>query len=331
MSPVNHKSVMPAIAAIVSPGNHKPAMLTMAAIVFLLSAGASTVLAQAQVRVVVDRALIWRREARIPATSARIGTVLDVVSREGNWYIVVIPRESGPRELGLIAVSQVEAVAGSVPLPPQRGLPPQREGGPPTASPGTAPRPAVSTHRPIELFGSGHVGYGAWLAHNTFNAVLGSSGEPVFGGAAQMRVHGRLFVEASVERFQRTGERVFVQNGQVFKLGITDTVRVIPVAVTLGYRHDDRHRTSYVGGGIGRYFYEERSAFADSSENPSERFTSYHALVGVEFANRAWLRTAVEAQFTSVPGALGSSGTAAAFGEHNLGGVQVRLKLLAGR
>jgi hypothetical protein len=207
-------------------------------------------------------------------------------------------------------------------------LPPQRAAGPSRAGPGTARRPA----RPIELFASGHVGYGAWLAHDTFNAVLGSSGEPVFGGGAQVRVHGRIFVEGSVERFQRTGQRVFIANGQVFKLGIPDTVRVIPVAVTLGYRHDDRHihMTSYVGGGIGRYFYEERSAFADSSENPSERFTSYHALVGVEFGHRAWLRTAVEFQFTSVPGALGSSGTAAAFGEHNLGGVQVRLKLLAG-
>jgi hypothetical protein len=306
------------------PVMHKAVILAMAVIVLLLSAGASTVLAQAQVRVVVDRAMIWRREARIPATSVRIGTVLDVASREGNWYIVVIPNESGSREFGMIAVSQVEPVPGSAPLPPQGAAGPSRAG------PGAASPTAVAPHRPIELFASGHVGYGAWLAHDTFNAVLGSSGEPVFGGGGQVRVHGRIFVEGSVERFQRTGQRVFIANSQVFKLGISDTVRVIPVAVTLGYRHDDRHMTSYVGGGIGRYFYEERSAFADSSENPSERFTSYHALVGVEFGHRAWLRTAVEVQFTSVPGALGSSGTAAAFGEHNLGGVQVRLKLLAG-
>jgi len=304
---------------------HKSVMLAMVVIALLVSAGASTLFAQAQVRVVIDRALIWRREARIPATSVRIGTVLDVASREGNWYIVVIPTESGPRELGMIAVSQVEPVAGSVPPPPRQAAGPSRAG------PGTAPVPTAAPDRPVELFVSGHVGYGAWLAHHTFNAVLGSSGEPVFGGAGQIVVHGRVFVEGSVERFQRTGQRVFVANSQVFRLGIPDTVRVIPVAMTLGYRHDDRHMRSYAGVGIGRYFYQERSAFADSSENSSEGFTSYHALVGVEFGNRAWLRTAAEVQFTSVPGALGSSGTAASFGEHNLGGVQVRLKLLAGR
>jgi hypothetical protein len=304
---------------------HTVVIRAVVTIVVLLSAMVSTVFAQAQVRVVTDRALIWRREARIPATSVRIGTVLDVTDREGNWYIVVIPKESGPRELGMIAVSQVEPVAGSVPPPPPRAS------SPPTANQGTQPRPAVVPNRPVELFGFGDVSYGVWLAHDTFNAVLGSSGEPMFGGGGQVRLRGRLFVEASVERFEKTGQRVFVANGKVFHLGISDTVRIIPVAVTVGYRHDHRHMTFYAGGGIGRYFYDERSAFSDPSENPSERLTSYHALVGEEFGNRAWLRTALEVQFSSVPGALESSGVAAAYGEHNLGGIQLRLKLLAGR
>jgi hypothetical protein len=131
---------------------HRAVIRAVLVIVVLLSAGASTVMAQAQMRVVSDRALIWRREARIPATSVRIGTVLDVTDREGNWYIVVIPKESGPRELGMIAVSQVEPVAGSVPPPPQRAP------GPPAATQGRQPRPAVVQNRPVELFGFGHVG-----------------------------------------------------------------------------------------------------------------------------------------------------------------------------
>src|SRR5258708_29892264 len=118
-----------------------------------------------------ERGIMGSGEAGIPGTRVRIGTVLDVASREGTWYMVVIPNESGSGsgEFGMIAVSQVEPVAGSVPLPPQRASGPSRAG------PGTAPRPAVTPHRPIELFASGHVGYGAWLAHDTFNAVLGSS------------------------------------------------------------------------------------------------------------------------------------------------------------
>jgi hypothetical protein len=305
---------------------HRAVIRAIAVIVLLLSAGASTVLAQAKVRVVSDRAMIWRRDARVPATSVRTGTVLDVTDREGDWYIVIIPTESGPRELGMIAASQVEPVAGSAPLPAQRAP------GPPRAAPAaTPPRRVVVPNRPIELFGFGHVGYGAFLAHDTFNAVLGSADEPVFGGGGQVRVLGRLFVEASVERFEKTGQRVFIANGRVFNLGISDTVRIIPVAATVGYRHDSGHMVSYVGAGAGECFYQERSGFADPSENLSERFASYHALAGVEFGSRTWLRTALEVQFTSVPGALGSSGASAEFGEHNLGGVQVRLKILAGR
>ena len=60
-------------------------------------------------------------------------------------------------------------------------------------------------------------------------------------------------------------------------------------------------------------------------------FLSYHALAGIEFTSVQWLRVAVEVHYASVPDALGTSGAAAAFDEHNLGGVQIRLKILAGR
>jgi hypothetical protein len=161
--------------------------------------------------------------------------------------------------------------------------------------------------------------------------VLGHSTGPLFGGAIEVRVRGRVFIEGAVEFFEQTGQRVFVSNGEVFNLGIRDTVRIIPVSATAGYRHDFRTLAAYVGGGAGTYFYRETSDFADPSENLSERFTSYHALAGVEFGGRRRLRTAFEVQFTSVPNALGTSGASAAFGEHNLGGAQFRVKVLAGR
>jgi len=141
----------------------------------------------------------------------------------------------------------------------------------------------------------------------------------------------RVFVEGGIERFQQNGERVFVSNGQVFKLGIRDTVRVLPLTFTGGYRHPLRKMTPYVGGGVGTYFYRETSDFSDPSENVSERFVSYHALGGVELGGRGTWRTALEVQFTTVPDALGPSGVGAAFGEHNLGGVQFRLKVMGGR
>ncbi len=289
-------------------------------IVFAVSASAA---AQTQVRVVRDQAIIWRREARIPITTVKTGTVLDVVGRQDDWFIVVVPPESGGAgESGMIAASQVEAVTGS----PRAGT--ARGQAKPAAA---AQRAALETSRPVEVFGSGQVALNTWLAHDAFNAVVGHSFGPLFGGGVEVHLHDRVFIEGNVEFFQQTGQRVFVSNGQVFKLGISDTVRVIPLSVTAGYRHRFKTLTSYFGGGAGAYFYRETSAFSDASENVSERFASYHALAGVEVAGGRWWRTAFEVQFTTVPNALGPSGTSAAFGEHNLGGVQFRAKVLFGR
>ena len=281
------------------------------------------------VRVVTDRTMIWQHDAPvIVAATVKLGTVLDVVGREGERYVVVIPPEYGGKgELGLIAASQVEVVAGEV--APQLARPPQSADSPPPAGRAQARRQSPVS-RPVELFGFGDIGDGSWLAHDTFNAVLGSSSAPMLGGGVQVRF-GRLFVEGSVERFQKTGTRVFVSGGEVFNLGIADTVRIVPITATVGYRRVGPRVTPYVGGGVGTHLYRESSDFADPSENVVGHFISYHVLAGVEFASRRWLRAALEMQLTTVPNALGSTGASAAFNEHNLGGVHGRLKIMVGR
>jgi hypothetical protein len=180
------------------------------------------------------------------------------------------------------------------------------------------------------VFGFGDLGYASWLAHDTFDAVLGSSQTPTFGGGLHVRV-GDWFIEGSVERVEKTGTRVFVSGGDVFNLGIADTVRIIPIAATVGYRHAGRRVAPYLGGGIGTYWYKETSDFADPAENLSEHPISFHVLGGVEFVSRSWLRSAVEVQFTTVPNAIGNSGASAAFNEHNLGGVHARVKIMIGK
>jgi len=125
---------------------------------------------------------------------------------------------------------------------------------------------------------------------------------------------------------------VFVNDGQAFPLGISEHVRLLPVSVSAGYRHPGRSVTTYVGAGVGVVFYQETSQFADPSENVNEHFTSYQAVVGFEVSQAGTaLRTAIEVQFSTVPKGLGSSGASAAFNEHNLGGIQARIKILAGR
>ena len=293
------------------------------AILFAVSVSAAAQ-TQTQVRVVRDQAIIWRREARIPITTVKAGTMLDVVGREDEWYIVRVPPESGGTgETGMIAASQVESAPGtSSRINAPRGQTMQRT---------AAQRPVITPSRPVEIFGFGQVALTTWLAHDAFNAVLGHSIAPLFGGGVEVHLRDRVFIEGGVEWFQQTGQRVFVSDGQVFKLGIRDTVRVIPVTFTAGYRHRLRTMTPYVGGGVGTYMYKETSDFSDSSENVSQNFVSYHALAGVELSTHGIWRTALEVQYTTVPNALGPSGAGAAFGESNLGGVQFRFKVMAGR
>jgi hypothetical protein len=291
------------------------------AVAFTLVISASAI-AQTQVRVIRDQATIWRREARIPATQVKAGTILDVVERDGDWYIVVIPSTyGGAGETGMIAVALVEPVAAGA---PRAGTPQTRPAAPPQRARANLPAPR------LEIFGTGHVGVTSFLgAPNTFEAVLGHSFGPMFGGGVDVHFHRNLFIHAAAERFQQTGQRVAVSNGEAFRLGISDTVRIIPAWGTFGYRHGYRRGTVYGGIGGGLYFYKETSDFSDPSENVDDRFKSYHALLGFELG-RGNVRTALEVQFTSVPNGLGDGGASAAFEERNLGGVQLRLKVLLG-
>jgi opacity protein-like surface antigen len=128
---------------------------------------------------------------------------------------------------------------------------------------------------------------------------------------------------------------VFVLNDQVFDLGIPTTVRVTPVQVTGGYRFKvgRRHIVPYVGGGVGWFRYSETSDFADASEDVSDTFTGYHLLGGAEWRMSRIIGVAGEAEWSTVPDALGQnpSGASAAFNETDLGGVTFRVKVVVGR
>ena len=126
------------------------------------------------------------------------------------------------------------------------------------------------------------------------------------------------------------GERVFVFEGEVFPLGLTDTVTLIPIDVTAGYRFATRTRlTPYVAGGVGLLRYSEEAE--SSTEIDSEDFLSLHAAGGVEYPLTKWLAVAGEVQYRAVRKALGSEGVGNEFGESDLGGISVCVKVLFGR
>jgi opacity protein-like surface antigen len=82
---------------------------------------------------------------------------------------------------------------------------------------------------------------------------------------------------------------------------------------------------------VGSYQLKEQWAFAGSGETVDERFTSYHALLGVEYAVSRWIALRAEGHYAAVPDSIGVGGVSALFGETDLGGPSVRIKILAGR
>ena len=184
------------------------------------------------------------------------------------------------------------------------------------------------------LRGFGDVGSTTFAAEKSFRAVLGSETGRVFGGGVEAVLPQRIFVNLRASRFREVGQRVFLFSGQQFDLGIPTTITVTPLELTGGYRFDfGRRFIPYGGAGLGWHRYEETSRFADASENVNERFTGYHVMGGAEFRLAQWIGTAAEAQWTTVPDALGADSNSASheFDESDLGGVTLRLKVVVGR
>ena len=186
--------------------------------------------------------------------------------------------------------------------------------------------PAVSL-RPFFLFSAEQA-----AAKQTFDAIFGESLRQFWGGGVQAAFRGGLYVEVAASRFERTGQRAFVSNGQVFQLGIPLTVRITPLEFSAGYRFRAAPRViPYAGAGVARYAYVETSEFAESGENVDETHVGYLVLGGVEVRAHRWIGVSVDVQYTHVTGILGSTGISGEFGEDNLGGTAVRARVLVGR
>ena len=200
---------------------------------------------------------------------------------------------------------------------------PARTPAPPPPSPGLAVR------------GYGEGGLHWFAAADTFEAVLGSSNGPIFGGGVEALWNRRLSISFDVSRFQATGERVFVFNDEVFPLGIETKVTVLPMAVNVAYRHERPRRalTPFVGGGVNWHRYTETSDFAESGEDVSATYTGFHALGGVEWRASRYISIGGVGRWLTVRDALGDEPTsvAAVFDEHDLGGFDLRVRIVVGR
>jgi hypothetical protein len=173
----------------------------------------------------------------------------------------------------------------------------------------------------------------SFAAKTTVEAAFGSSTQPFFGGGLQVASPNGLYIEFGITRFQKTGQRAFISNGQTYPLGIPLKATVTPIEFSVGYRFGAKSSKviPYVAGGIGRYAYREESDFSGDGDNIDTHHVGYLATGGVEFRVQKWIGVAVDANYTHVPGILGTGGVSKDAGETDLGGIAARFKLLIGR
>lgn len=188
--------------------------------------------------------------------------------------------------------------------------------------------------QPLSIRGFGDAGVTVFSATQSFKAILGRPSGSSFGGGVELGLPKHLFVTVAASRFRRTGHRGFVFEGQVFELDEPATITITPLEVTGGYRFTHlKAIVPYGGGGGGWHKYQETSAHSTDADDVHATFTGYQVLGGAEVPLGTWLAAAAEAQFASVPNALGrdSTGVSSVYNEHNLGGFTFRVKVIVGR
>jgi outer membrane protein W len=216
-----------------------------------------------------------------------------------------------------VTIAIILAFAAALPLAAQtRPVANRPDSGAPTVS-----------FRPFFLASTGRA-----AAKQTFEAIFGQSSQQFWGGGVQAVFRGGLYVEVAASRFEKTGQRAFVLDEHAFPLGIPLTARITPLEFSAGYRFRASSRViPYAGGGLARYAYVETSDFAESGENVDSADVGYLLVGGVEVRAHRWIGVSVNVQYTHVTGILGSAGLSKDFGEDNLGGTAVGVKVLVGR
>jgi hypothetical protein len=195
--------------------------------------------------------------------------------------------------------------------------------------------------RPFALFSDQR-----FTADQTFDAVFGRPTQIFWGGGLNITEDDQFYLELTASRFKKTGQRAFLNNGQVFGLGIPLTATITPFEITAGYRfhHTPARRPGrpvrppgptrfipYLGGGVGLYRYKETSEFAVDGDDLDVQHAGIIAEGGLEVRLHRWFGIAGDVHYTYVPGILGNGGISKEAGESDLGGIAVRVKVIVGR
>ena len=196
----------------------------------------------------------------------------------------------------------------------------------PSAQPARRPPPRKP---PVGLRAYGFYEFQALAASNSFKAVTGSSTTNGFGAGFEVtNVVSKVFIRATFAHASKDGDRVVVENGQVFNLGIPLTVGMTPIEIGGGWRSvaDRRGRyAAYFGAGVVFLNYSETTPSGTADDNTSKTFAGYSFFGGFDRTFHKNLVAGAEAQYRGVPNAIGAAGVSQIYNETNLGGFAFRV------
>jgi opacity protein-like surface antigen len=193
--------------------------------------------------------------------------------------------------------------------------------------------PASAAAQGLGIRGYATAGIAQLAAQDTFEAVADTSQQPMFGGGVQLtNIWRGLFADLAVTQIQTIdGERVFVEDGEVFELNIPLEVEMRPVDLIGGWRLTFGRISPYVGGGVTFFSYKETSEGADPDENVNTRENGPVFLGGVDVSIVSWLHAGAEVRYRQVKGILGEGGVSGEFSEDNAGGLTAAVRISVGR
>ena len=114
-------------------------------------------------------------------------------------------------------------------------------------------------------------------------------------------------------------------------MGIPWQATFVPVDLAAGWSWSGGAVSPYVGGGATLVSYRERSDFAQSGDDVSERKAGPVILAGIDVPLGPWIRVGGEVRYRWVSDVLGAGGVSDVFDEDQLGGVSTAVRVSVGR
>jgi opacity protein-like surface antigen len=182
--------------------------------------------------------------------------------------------------------------------------------------------------------GRGYITYGTtvFTAADSFEAVDGKGRQNGPGGGGTITGLWRgVFVDVAFSQQRFEGQRVFVDAGTVYPLGIPLTVKLRPIDVATGWRFAAGRVSPYAGAGVTLISYKESGAFAQAGDDVSEQKAGALVLGGLDVAIVKWAHVGADLRYRMVSGVLGLGGVSSMFGDDQLGGFSAAMRVSIGR